>query len=339
LRYLLWNNLFPPLGSRQLASQQVRAADPRKSSIIGLFGHSVATFYVTTKIEIQPAAGASGAKQNSFRHLGPCSNGKFGNDERSCGKGKHLDVASLFTLSVREVTGRKTMNRLRHYLLMAIISAPLLAGAQTSGTTSPSAPGEGATTPNTNQAGGPMASNSAIKILSPKIDEKIGSSAVSVRYELLNDGVSASASPNYRLQLDSRDPVETTSTEHSFTGLAPGKHVLTVEVVDANHTPIMGSRTEVQFTTSNPLPSAGTQQPAAPRQQQQPPIQPQQAQPQQQQPRAELMPPSVHKANLPLPSGSGSDELPSAGGELPLLSMVGFGVLVGGVISAMRTRR
>jgi len=182
-----------------------------------------------------------------------------------------------------------------------------------------------------------MASNSVIKILSPKVDEKLGSSALSVRYELLNSGVSASASPSYRLQLDSRDPVETTSTEHSFTGLAPGKHVLTVEVVDANHTPIMGSRTEVQFTTSNQLPSAGAQQPAAPRQQQ-PPTQ-QQAQPQQQQPRAELMPPSVHKAYLPLPAGSGSDELPSAAGELPLLSMVGFGVLVGGGISAMRTRR
>jgi hypothetical protein len=227
--------------------------------------------------------------------------------------------------------GRKIMKGLRFQFIAAFILVPLLAGAQSSGTT-----------PDTNEAGGTMASSSAIKILSPKADEKVGSSAISVKYELLNDAISAAGSPNYRLQLDSRDPVETTSTEYSFSGLAAGSHVLTVEVVDANHTPITGSQTEVHFTSSNQLPPAGAQQQAQPQQPQQP-AQPQQAQPQQQaqpkSPRAELKPPDVRKANLPLPSGNGSDELPSAGGELPLLSMVGFGVLVGGVISAMRTRR
>jgi hypothetical protein len=129
--------------------------------------------------------------------------------------------------------------------------------------------------------------------------------------------------------------VETTSTEYSFTGLKSGNHVLTVELVDANHTPIMGSNTEVRFSSGNQA-SVGTEQaPARPQSQQ-----PQQAQPQQPQPpRADLQPPSIHKASLPLPPSSGSDELPSAGGELPLLSMVGFGVLAGGLISAMRTRR
>jgi len=189
--------------------------------------------------------------------------------------------------------------------------------------------------PPTNQAGGAMASSAAIKILSPKANEKVGSSAISVRYELLNDGVSAAGSPNYRLQLDGRDPVETTSTEYSFSGLAAGDHALTVEVVDANSTPIMGSRTEVHFTTANQVPAGGNQsQPAQPQGQSSRQPTNQQAKPQAQ-PRAELLPPSVHKASLPLPE----DELPSAAGELPLLSMVGFGVLVGGIVSAMRTRR
>jgi len=238
------------------------------------------------------------------------------------------------------------MKQFRHYLLTAIIALPLAAGAQTSTGATGTAPAQGATTPNTNQAGGPMAQSSAIKILSPKAGEKVGSSAIAVNYELLNDGITAAASPTYRLQLDSRDPVETTGTDYSFSGLAPGKHVLTVEVVDANHTPIMGSRTQVQFTTANQMPSAGSAQqiaPAqqqAPRQGQQPPAQPQpQAQPQQQAPRAELLPPSVTKASLPLPDSGKGGELPSAAGELPMLSMVGFGVLIGGVISAMRTRR
>jgi len=218
------------------------------------------------------------------------------------------------------------MKGLRVQLIAAFILVPLLAGAQSSGTTTGTAPIQGATTAGTNQAVDTMASSSAIKILSPKADEKVGSSALSAKYELLSDAVSAAGSPNYRLQLDARDPVETTSTEHSFSGLYDGSHVLTVELIDANGTPIIGSQTEVHFTTSN-QPAGGAQQPA----------QPQQAQPPQS-PRAELQPPSLHKASLPLPD-SGSDELPSAGGELPLLSMVGFGVLLGGLISAMRTRR
>ena len=237
------------------------------------------------------------------------------------------------------------MKQFKHYLLAAVIALPLASGAQNTGATG-TAPSQGATTPNTTQAGGPLAQSSAIKILSPKAGEKLTSSALSVTYELLNDGISAAGSPNYRLQLDSRDPVETTSTDYSFSGLAPGKHVLTVDVVDANHTPIMGSQTQVQFTTANPGAENAAQQPAANQQpaqpaqgQQQPAQQQQQAQPQQQSPRAELMPPSVTKASLPLPDSGKGGELPSAAGELPMLSMVGFGVLIGGVISAMRTRR
>jgi hypothetical protein len=231
------------------------------------------------------------------------------------------------------------MKGLRHYLAAALLFVPLMAGAQATGSSTGSAPTQGATKPSTNQTGAAMASSSAIKILSPKAGEKIGSSALTVTYELVNDGITAASSPNFRLQLDGRDPVDTTSTEHSFSGLTPGKHVVTVEVVDANETPIMGSRTEVHFTTANQLPAAGNQQQQPQSgQQAQPQQQPsQQAQPQS--PRAELLPPSVHKATLPLPPAAGSDELPSAGGELPLLSMVGFGVLVGGAISAMRTRR
>jgi hypothetical protein len=172
-----------------------------------------------------------------------------------------------------------------------------------------------------------------LEIVSPKANENIVNSAITVRYDLLDSGVTASASPIYRLRLDGREPVETTSNSYSFGGLKPGNHVFAVELVDANHTPILGSGTQVHFTSSNQPPAAVGQQPqAAPQQEQQ-------AQPPRQSPQAELQPPSVHKAKLPLPPERGSDELPSAAGELPLLSMVGFGVLVGGLISAMRTRR
>jgi hypothetical protein len=161
-----------------------------------------------------------------------------------------------------------------------------------------------------------MAASSSLKILSPTVGEKIGSTAVSVRYQMTNQGASAAPSPTFRLQLDGRDPVETLDSEYSFTGLPPGAHSLTVELVDANHTPIGGSQAIVRFVTFTPGANTPTSQVNGD---------------------GPLAPPTVVKAKLSLPDDN--DQLPAAGGELPLLSMVGFGVLLGGVISAMRTRR
>ena len=162
-----------------------------------------------------------------------------------------------------------------------------------------------------------MAASSSLKILSPTVDEKIGASSITVRYQLTDAGADPAPSPTYRVQLDSREPAETLDTEYNFTGLAPGAHVITVELVDANHTPVNGSQVIVHFKV---LDSAA----------------PATAQPQT---TGALTPPKIIKAKMPLPEPTAAEQLPSAGGELPLLSMVGFGVLVGGVLSAMRTRR
>jgi len=159
-----------------------------------------------------------------------------------------------------------------------------------------------------------MAASNSLRILSPTVDQSIGSTTVTLRYQLTDTAASAAPSPTYRVQLDGRDPEETLGTEYSFTGLAPGAHTIIVQLVDANHTVISGSQAVVHFKTFTP--GAATDQKP--------------------QTTGALAPPPIVKAKLPLPS---ADQLPSAGGELPLLSMVGFGVLVGGVISAMRTRR
>ena len=66
------------------------------------------------------------------------------------------------------------MTGLRHLLLASFLILPLLAGAQAPSSGTGTSPSQGATTPNTNQASGQMATSSAIKILSPKADEKIG---------------------------------------------------------------------------------------------------------------------------------------------------------------------
>lgn len=161
-----------------------------------------------------------------------------------------------------------------------------------------------------------MASSAAIKVLSPKVNEKVGGSAVTVRFQLVKASMTADTSPTYRVQLDGRDPVEITSTEHSFSGLKDGEHVITIDLVDANHTPVPISHTEVRFSSFTPGANGASGTPTG-----------------------ALAVPTVVKAKWELPTGEAHKELPSAGSELPLLSMVGFGVLVGGVISAMRTRR
>lgn len=176
--------------------------------------------------------------------------------------------------------------------------------------------------------GSAMAASNDLRILSPKLGEKIGSSDVDVRYELTNTNADAAASPTYRVQLDGHDASETLDTEYDFTGLAPGPHTFTVELVDANHTPIPGSQAVVHFTTFLPgadgnkaapgtsaSPNGNAKQPSHP---------------------TALLQPQPPPAGVTLASRK---DLPNAGGELPLLSMVGFGVLVGGVISAIRSRK
>jgi hypothetical protein len=50
--------------------------------------------------------------------------------------------------------------------------------------------------------------------------------------------------------------------------------------------------------------------------------------------------PQLHPAGTEKPEAgsSGDKNLPDAGGALPLLSLIGFGVLVGGIVSALKTR-
>ena len=119
----------------------------------------------------------------------------------------------------------------------------------------------------------------------------------------------AAGTPTYELRLDGRDPVQTTDTTYTFNGLEPGSHDLLVQIVDANGTPVMGTRSEVKFVTVNP--PSGTS-PAG-------------------------SGPGANLLQTPLPAPQIND-LPNSTESLPLLSIIGFGILVGGVISALRTR-
>ena len=169
----------------------------------------------------------------------------------------------------------------------------------------------------------------AVKILTPKPGSKLTTNFVDVRYQLQQQAAAAS-SPNFRVQLDARDPVQTTDTQQNFTGLAPGTHTLTVEVVDANGTPIAGTRSEVQFTMvatpQNPPP--GLTQPQATE-------------------RGRYVPASFRQSDSSQARQSDSPQaaaaaksggLPKTGSPLPMLGVIGLGTLLGGLISALRTR-
>ena len=140
-----------------------------------------------------------------------------------------------------------------------------------------------------------------IRILTPVANQQLSTSYVDVNFELMNPG-SGGGAPNFMVQIDSREPISTSATTYTFTGLSPGQHSVAVQMVDANGTPIAGGRSAVVFFVT---PNANT-----------------------------TAPPPGGAVN----SNAEHKELASASSALPLLSVIGFGVLLGGIASALRNR-
>lgn len=184
----------------------------------------------------------------------------------------------------------------------------------------------------------PAPQNPVVRILTPVEDEKfIRTNSVKVRFDLVGPATSAKA-PNFLVQMDGDEPVRTGDMEQSFSGLEPGVHSVAVQLVSANNTPDFASRAVVQFVvaphppeTPHPVTAHAEALNVAPEEALNVTLQQETPEPPQltqlgvlQSPPAEIM-----SINSPLPS---------AGNALPLISVIGFGVLVGGIASAMRTR-
>jgi hypothetical protein len=172
--------------------------------------------------------------------------------------------------------------------------------------------------------------SAGVRIVTPVDYQKLtGTNNVNVRFEIVSPASSA-GTPTFLVQLDGDDPIRTSTMEQRFSGLAPGPHSVTVQLVDTNDTPIPDSRAVVQFavapeSTPTRRPAVSTVEALTVAPEEQTPEPPEVAQVDvQQSPPAEIM--------------SISSPLPSAGSALPLISVIGFGVLVGGIASAMKTR-
>jgi hypothetical protein len=180
----------------------------------------------------------------------------------------------------------------------------------------------------------------SVRIVSPKNGQKVQDNYVDARFELTNPGATVNT-PTFEVQLDGRDPVHTTSTDQTFNGLKPGTHTISVQLVDANGTPIMGSRAQIQFIVT-PQQPASTPRSATPR------MGSSQGAWERSGLRLETV--ALREAG---PAGQENqqkndeqesstdqtdDSLPRSGSALPLLSLIGFGVLVGGITSALKTR-
>jgi hypothetical protein len=98
---------------------------------------------------------------------------------------------------------------------------------------------------------------SAVRIVRPRAGQALTNSFATLRFELARPKP-AGGENNFVIQLDAREPVNTSENEYAFTGMRPGRHEISVTEVDANGTPLPDARTEVQFTVNAPEDTAAS---------------------------------------------------------------------------------
>jgi hypothetical protein len=147
-----------------------------------------------------------------------------------------------------------------------------------------------------------------LRVNTPKANEVVSQTFVHVTYQLVNRGATPATSPNFTVQLDGNDPITTTAYDYTFTGLTPGAHTITVTLVDANGLPMANSSVSTKFVVKD-----GNRNPAA-------------------SPTAFQR----HRRRVEV-AKSEATALPLGSTPLPILSLVGFAVLVGGIWTAIQS--
>jgi hypothetical protein len=208
------------------------------------------------------------------------------------------------------------MKQIRLLLLFALVAVVSGTTQSQPSTPTPQVDSQAPTAPIVN----PEAQSESIRILTPVAGQTLPANFVNLHFELVRP--SLSGDPYFLIQLDGADPINTSSTDYTFSGLQPGIHSVRVTLVDANNLPIQGGAATVQFKVSSPRQPAryDGSRGAAQRPTQTvagaPPAAP--------------IPPELR--------AEGDVNLPLAGSPLPVLSLIGFGLLLGGAAQTMRTR-
>jgi hypothetical protein len=207
------------------------------------------------------------------------------------------------------------MIHIRLLLLLTLVATALSTAQNQPPTTTPSG-----TAQSTTAIVNPEAQSAAIRILTPVAGQTLQSNFADLRFELVQPV--SSGEPNFIIQLDGADPVKMTATNYTFSGLQPGLHSVRVTLVDANSSPIQGGSATVQFKVPAVQQPARTDSPRGARQHSNRAI-------------AGVAP------EAPIPPelrADGDPNLPLAGSPLPLISLIGFGLLIGGAAQTMRSR-
>ena len=184
-----------------------------------------------------------------------------------------------------------------------VLSAVSIAGAQNSG----SATSGTATSHKTTRR--------VIHIVSPAFGENLEGTSVSIRYEVSSTKRTSARPTMFRIQMDSQPPVETTETAYTFDSLTPGQHGVTVELLDSRNRPVSSSLVKTSFVSAAADTNSTAELVVEP-----------------------MLPPTLQKVAMFLPQGAAPIDPGDGSGEMPLLSVIGLGVLVGGMVSAMKTR-
>ena len=159
----------------------------------------------------------------------------------------------------------------------------------------------------------PAVRGATVQLLSPSQGERVEGPSISIHYNIMGQKHVSSRTPTFLVQLDSETPVETSETTYSVDHLLAGEHAVTVSLVDSRHHPIQGSRAQLTFVCAESSPTEEVK------------VEP-------------MLPASLQKVAIYLPQVAAPVEPPDGSGEMPLLSVIGLGVLVGGMVSAMKTR-
>jgi hypothetical protein len=128
-----------------------------------------------------------------------------------------------------------------------------------------------------------------------------------------------SGEPKLLVEFDSAAPIPIDEADYTLAELPSGLHVARMTLVDANDQPVQGGSATVRFKVPQSARAGGLNA-------------------------THLPVPCLRGAApaLPIPPvlrNDGDPDLPLKGSPLPLISIVGFGLLIGGIVPAMRARK